>query len=108
MNIAAVTCDSVSFIIRAIKIAITVVRWVIPILLMVLVTFDLVKGMTQKSEDEMKKATSKIVTRVIWAVAIFFVPMIIGFIFKQIGGNVSEGNLEGPASWISCYNSISI
>ena len=29
------------------------------------------------SDDEMRKSTSKIATRVIWAIAIFFVPMII-------------------------------
>ena len=101
-------CDDIAFIVRIIKYIVSIVRFVIPILLMVLVIFDLVKGMTDKSDDEMRKSTSKIATRVIWAIAIFFVPMIIKFIFKQLGGSEAPDNLVGPRSWISCYNSIKI
>jgi len=107
MNILAVSCNDVAFVIRIIKLVITIVRWAIPILLIALITFDLVKGMTQKSDDEMRKSTSKIVTRVIWAVAIFFVPLLLKWIFGMFGTTTQSG-LNGPGDWVRCYNSINI
>ena len=107
MNLLVVECKDVAFIIRIIKYVITIVRWAIPIILIALVTFDLVKAMTQKSDDEMRKSTSTIVTRVVWAVAIFFVPLIIKWIFGMLGTTTKSG-LNGPADWVRCYNSISI
>ena len=80
MNSLVVECGDIAFIIRLFKYIILIVR--------------------------MKKATSKIFTRVVWAVAIFFVPLLLRYIFSNLGTTSTKSGLTGPASWIKCYNSI--
>ncbi len=106
MNSLVVECGDIAFIIRLFKYIILIVRIAVPILLIALITFDLAKAMTQNSDDEMKKATSKIFTRVVWAVAIFFVPLLLRFVFSNLGNTSTKSGLTGPASWLKCYNSI--
>ncbi len=101
MMLSKVTCDDVGFIINIVKWLIKIIQFGIPIILIVLIIFDLVKIVTAGTEDQAKKSTSTIVQRVIWAVVAFFVPMLIGFIFKNISSG-SNGDLTGPTYWMNC------
>ncbi len=100
-----VKCEDVAFALRIVKYILRIIRIAIPILLIALVTFDLVKAMTQKSDDEMKKAGSTVATRVAWALAIFFVPLAIKYILGNIGSPSMTG-LSSPLDWVKCYDSL--
>lgn len=101
MILANVTCSDLGFIINIIKWLIKLIQFGIPIILIVLIIFDLVKIVTAGTEDQAKKSTSTIVQRGVWAVVAFFVPMLIGFIFKNISKG-SSGNLASPTYWMNC------
>lgn len=55
-------------------------RYIVPALVIVFTTIDLFKAVMAGKEDEMKKAQSTAVKRVIAAVAIFLVPIMINII----------------------------
>lgn len=61
------------------------VKIVIPVLLILLGTIDFVKAIVAKDDDQMKKAQSDFVKRLIIGVTIFFVPMILRFILNIAG-----------------------
>ncbi|MBP5684205.1 MAG: hypothetical protein J6X02_02990 [Bacilli bacterium] len=104
MNVLAVTCDNIKFIFRIIHYVINIMRWGVVIILIAMVTYDFFKGMIGKSEDEMRKATNTAFKRIIWAVVVFFVPVIIKYFFSFVGGSSSSNGLVGPADYIRCYN----
>ena len=62
------------------------IRWVIPIILIVMVTMDIAKIVITSNNDEkeVKAATKKFTTRIIYAVVIFLIPTIIRAIFGLI------------------------
>ena len=103
MSILAIKCSDVQFLFRIIHYIINILKWAVVIILIVMVTFDFLKGMMGKSEDEMKKNSSTAVKRVIWAIVVFFVPLLIKTVFARVGINGAEG-LVGPLDWVKCYN----
>lgn len=62
-----------------------VVFLVVPIILIVLVIIDVVKNVIAKSEDDMKKNINLAIKRIIYAVAVFFVPTIVSIFMNAIG-----------------------
>lgn len=75
----------VGIIIFAIKIA-------VPIILIVMGMVDLVKAVAGQNEDELKKATSKLVKKAVAAVAVFLVATIVAMLMGLIGANQYEDN----------------
>ena len=63
---------------------------IVPILLILLGTLDFAKAVISSKEDEMKKAQSKFITRIIAAVGVFFVPALVDLIM-QLADIVWEG-----------------
>ncbi len=61
-----------------------VLKYVAIILLIVLSILDFVTATAAQNEDEMKKATSKVIRRALLCVLIFLLPTLIGFILKYI------------------------
>ena len=90
----------IRFVVNAICIA-------IPIILIVLIILDLAKIVTAGNiDDKLKKeVTSKVVTRLIFAVLIFLVPTIVRLVFGVLplpkGDNEATG--EG-ATWRDCWD----
>lgn len=62
------------------------IRWVIPIILIVMVTMDIAKIVTTSNNDEkeVKAAQKKFTTRIIYAVIIFLIPTAIKLIFQLV------------------------
>ncbi len=60
--------------------ALNVARIIVPILIIVLGSLDLAKATTAGKEDEMRKAQTTFVKRIIAGVAVFFVPVLIDLI----------------------------
>lgn len=59
---------------------INMVRYMVPVLLIILGILDFIKAIASDSEDEMKKAGSKFAKRLVAAALVFIVPLILQFI----------------------------
>ena len=90
----------VGFVVKAIWIG-------VPILLIILGMIDLGKAVIASKEDEVKKATKAFGKRFIYAVAVFLVVWLVGFVFStfaKVGGDAISGYDEN--SWKACWNKI--
>ncbi len=101
-------CDDAKFILGPIAQIVIILRWAIPVLLILLVIWDLIKVVAGQVDEKAKKdAFSKIVKRVIYALIVFMVPAIVNFILLQI-----EPITEDPTgavntnstSYLRCWN----
>ena len=63
---------------------------------------NLLRNMTIK-EDEIKNAQKMLIKRCIYAVAVFFVVLIVTFVFGLVADN-SAGGADGATSWTQCWN----
>ena len=101
-------CQDTGFIMGILVKAIQIIRFAIPILLIVLIIFDLFKIVAGSADDKAKKtAFDTIVKRVLYAVIIFLVPSIINFILVRIEplSVDSNGNITGNStSYLGCWN----
>ena len=80
----------------------------IPILLIILGMLDLGKAVIASKEDEIKSAQKMLIKRAIYAVAIFFVVLIVQLVFGLLStaGKDDMGNDLGKQgnSWIDCWD----
>ena len=102
-------CQDSAFIIRILVTVIKIVRWVIPIILILLISFDLYKVMASNPDDKTKKtALEKVVKRLIYTLIIFLIPTIINFTFKTIDKLLSKDSSidSTPTTWLGCWTKI--
>lgn len=74
--------------------ALNIIQIAVPIILIVMGTIDLVKALVAQKDDQMKKAQSTLIKRVIIGVVIFFVPMVIKFVIGMLGENTNNACME--------------
>jgi len=70
-----------------------IVKWgkyLIPVIVIVLGILDFIKAIATDKEDEMKKAQSKFIRRLIAAALIFIIPFIIEFVLDKMGFNYND------------------
>ena len=77
-----------------VKLFLRMVQFIIPVVLIVLGTIDLVKAVIASKEDEVKNAQKMLIKRLIYAVIVFLVPFIVSWVMGLIG------NTE----WKECWN----
>lgn len=92
-------CTSLSPIIGILKAVLTIVQWAIPIILIFLGTFDLMKAVIASKEDEIKSAQKLLIKRVVYAIVIFLVPAIVQIVFTIVSKNVTEGTQNFWECW---------
>lgn len=68
-----------------VRAVINVIQWVVPVILILMGTIDLLQAVTKGKEDEIKKGTSTLIKRAITAVIVFLVPVIVNVIMGFIG-----------------------
>ena len=96
-----VTCADLAPFIKLVKHGIIpIIQIVIPIILILLGMLDLGKAVMASKEDEIKSAQKLLIKRCIYAVAIFFVVLIVKVVFKIVD---TSGNL-GQDSWATCWD----
>lgn len=61
------------------------VRYLVPVLVVILGLFDFMRAAASGTEDHMKKAQKQLITRIIAAALIFLAPLVIGFFLEQFG-----------------------
>ena len=85
-----------------------VLKWIyigVPIALIVLVSFDMIKAIISNDEEEMAKVTINIKRRVIASIAIFFIPTIVEVIFSKafVSLNIDESTYK---DMLASYKSV--
>jgi hypothetical protein len=76
-----------------------IVQLGIPILLIVLGTFDLGKAVISSEEKEVKAAQSRLVKRFLYAALVFFVATIVSVLMSVI----AQGGEGDTTSWENCW-----
>lgn len=70
--------------------ALNIIQIAVPIILIIMGTIDLVRALVAQKNDQMKKAQSTLIKRVIIGVVIFFVPMAIKFVVGMLGDKMNS------------------
>lgn len=78
-----------------------IVQIAIPIILLVLCTFDLGRAVIGSDDKENKKILKRIVRRLVYAILIFFFITIINLVFTMVGSITDNENL---IKWSNCWN----
>lgn len=86
--------DEMQAIINIFDFIITIIQWVVPILLILFGTIDLVKAVTAGKEEDIKKNQKALFKRAISAVIVFLVPLAVKIIMGLIGSS----------SWKACWD----
>ena len=98
-------CRNLEPFLNVVKVFLEILRWTVPILLIVLGTLDMFNAAT-KAEDEkiLQDARKKLIKRIIYGIVVFLVPFIINIIMDLVveSGIKDENNIT-PTSWVSCW-----
>ena len=103
MILDGVCTQELSSVLAVVRWIVNLVKLAVPILLVVLATFDLAKVVTNSKGDdsETKKAVKTLITRIIYGLIIYFVPIIIVWLFTSI-------RIGGVSEVMDCYNNASL
>lgn len=70
------------------------IRIIVPILLIVFGSIDLMKAVMASKDDEIKKAQGTLIKRAIYAVVIFFIPAIANLLVGLVNPGYREGGQD--------------
>lgn len=98
------SCEALMPLIRLIKNGIIpLIQLGIPIVLILLGMMDLGKAVMAAKEDEIKSAQKLLVKRVVYAVAIFFVVLIVQVVFGLLS-STGDSSIETQGNlWVDCW-----
>ena len=88
---------------KVISIIYNVILIAVPILLVVIGSLDLVKGVTASKEDDIKKGQQMFIKRLISAVLIFFVFMVVKIVISFVEDEKSPNILDCAECFINNY-----
>lgn len=80
--------------------AVTLIQIAIPVVLILLGTIDLFKGITANKEDEIKKGQQMFIKRLIYGAIIFFVVIAVKFVISIIADATTTENI---VDCIDCF-----
>jgi len=95
-------CEATGGLFSLLGIAITAIKVVIPIILIVMGMLDMGKAVTSGKDDEIKKQLMVFLKRAIAAILVFFVPTIVGLIMQM----VNDATSEDTCGYETCIESI--
>ena len=101
---AADFCSQTSDLLKLIGVAITIIKIVIPIILIVFGMLDMGKAVTAGKDDEIKKQAIIFLKRAIAAVLVFFVPTIVGLIMTA----ANSSNANGANDYTQCLSDLGL
>lgn len=106
-QIALNYCNSLMPLIKLVKAVFTIIQWGIPIILILFGTIDLGKAVISSDDKEVKAAQSRLIKRCIYAVAIFFIVLLVNLLMKLVGesqqGSKTETKVDST-NWFTCWN----
>lgn len=77
---------------QTISTVISLIKVIIPVILIIFGMLDLGKAVAAQKEDEIKKGTKTFFARLVAAIVVFFVVSIVQLAFSLVGGNVENDN----------------
>ena len=99
------TCDNILPLVRLIRNGIIpLIQIGIPIILIILGMLDLGKAVMASKEDEIKSAQKLLIKRCIYAVAIFFVVMIVQVVFGLLSSTGDAEIGSTSTNWAECWD----
>ncbi len=103
--LASYCSDDILTVLSIIKWGLNLICWATPVILIILTTVDVAKIVTAGNiDDKLKKeVTNKIITRLIYAIIIFLIPIIVSAIFNLLPKRVTDTTSAGDASWYECW-----
>ncbi len=97
-------CATIAPIIRIIRTVLDIIQIGIPIILILMGTIDLGKAVLSSDDKAIKESTSKLVKRVIAAVAVFFVVTIVKLIMGIISDSSVDDGHTSNQNWLTCWD----
>ena len=100
-------CQDAYFIMGPAVIIVKIVRFAVPILLILLVIFDFTKALVGQVDDKAKKdAFGKAFKRLIYAMIVFLVPSVINFVLLKIEpiSRDPSNTSKTSTSYLGCWN----
>jgi len=94
-------CGDLFPILRLLKILYGILQFLIPIGLILFGAMDLGKAVIAGKEDEMKKAQSSFIKRVIYAVVFFLLFTIVSLVMNVVADTTVD---TGEESWSQCWS----
>ena len=105
MLFLGVNCQSLWPVISLVKNGvIPLIQIGIPIILIILGMLDLGKAVVASKEDEIKNAQKMLIKRCIYAVAIFFVVMIVQLVFGLLTSTGDSEIGSTSTNWAECWD----
>ena len=87
-------CSSLAPVFVIVRVVFSIIQYVVPVVLILLGSIDLVKAVTQGKEEEIKKGQKTLITRAVAAVIVFVIPLLVSIIMGLIGND----------DWKSCWD----
>ena len=78
-----------------------IVKFIVPIVLIIFCTIDIFKIIVSKKEDEIKKLRKDVLMKIVYCIIIYLIPFIVPFILK-IANNIIP--MEYDDSWKTCWD----
>ena len=107
MDASQMCCNLYPFL-RAINIVLIILKWSVPLLLVVLGTIDMVRAAASADEKVVKEAQTTFMKRLLYGVVIFIIPFLVNMVLFIAENFLVSDNMEltNATSWISCWNDI--
>ena len=99
-------CGDLGSVIKILKAIYVLLQWAIPIVLILFGAIDLGKAVIASKEDEMKKAQSTLIKRIVYAVVIFFLFAIVSLVIGLVADSNAKENrstLIKGSDWATCW-----
>ena len=93
--IASYKCsNAMGTLVNAIQTVLNIIRWAIPIVLIILGSIDMFKGMTSGDDKEAEKAKKTFIRRLVYAVVAFLIPTLVTFSFDIVANITKDEQLN--------------
>ena len=96
---------------NAVDTVLTIIRWAIPVVLIILGSIDMFKAMTKGDDKEQAKVRQTFIRRLIYALVAFLIPFFVNLAFSlasrlmqgdDVGDDLTSVKREG--GFIQCWN----
>lgn len=98
------TCkdEDIRDILSVLKKVYNLIRYVTPVILIIMGSYDMAKAVISSKEDEIQKNRKRFITRIILAIMIFMVLSI----FELLTNILGSAGVGDSDSWINCWRSL--
>lgn len=100
-------CCNIRPVIRAINLFVQILRWSVPLLLIILGSIDMFKVVSTGDEKMATEVRTTFMKRVMYGILVFLVPFAINLILDFAAGAIADNSGYTPYNaWVGCWNGI--